>query len=67
MWFVEDIVLFSEWRDEPQRMPQELRSESSAEGLKVNMKKSKVTGDRHSESLPIRLGNEALEEVDEYN
>lgn len=65
--FADDIVLISESGEDLQRMIQDLHSESSAVGLKINMKKSKVMSNCQAVRHAFRLGNEILEQVDEYN
>lgn len=56
--FADDIALFSKSGEHMQKMLQDLHSEGSIIGLKMNTKKSKAMSNRHAESLSFSLGNE---------
>ena len=65
--FADDIVLISDNAENLQEMLNDLNKESLKVGLKMNRSKTKVMYNDRAQRRVIRIDNETLEEVEEYN
>ena len=65
--FADDIVLISENPDELQAMLSDLNKESLKVGLKMNRSKTKVMYNDNTQRRVIKVEEEIIEEVQEYN
>ena len=65
--FADDIILISETPEELQIMLNDLNRESLKVGLKMNRSKTKIMFNRNANKLNIKLEDEDLEQVEEYN
>ena len=65
--FADDIILISETPEELQVMLNDLNRESLKVGLKMNRSKTKVMFNRNANRLTIKIEDEDLEQVEEYN
>ncbi len=64
--FADDIVLLSNSGEDLEKIITDLHRESLKVALKMNMKKAKIMYNKHLIGRQIRIGNEALELVEEY-
>ena len=65
--FADDIVIVCETAEELQQMIEELHMACIGIGLKMNMKKTKVMFNNHAVKKEIKVVNDSLETVNEYN
>jgi Reverse transcriptase (RNA-dependent DNA polymerase) len=64
--FADDIVLIANNGEEAKAMLNELNQESNKLGMKINMKKTKVMYNDYTNIIPIHIGTQKVEKVNEY-
>ena len=64
--FADDIVLITNSGEEAQEMLNELNQESNKLGMKINMKKTKVMYNEYANTMPVQVGPQEVEQVNEY-
>ena len=64
--FADDIVLISNNGEEAQEMLNELNRESNKLGMKINMKKTKVMYNDYTNIIPVHVGTQEVEKVNDY-
>src|SRR5438477_12359502 len=64
--FADDIVLITNSDEEAQEMLNELNQESNKPGMKINMKKTKVMYNEYANTMPVQVGPQEVEQVNEY-
>ena len=62
----DDIILITNSGEEAQEMLNELNQESSKLGMKINMKKTKVIYNEYANIIPIKVGTQEVEQVNDY-
>ena len=64
--FADDIVLISNNGEEAQEMLNDLNRESNKLGMKINMKKTKVMYNDYTNIIPVHVGTQEVEKVNDY-
>src|SRR5271154_2961896 len=64
--FVDDIVLIGNNGEDAKEMLNGLNRESNKLGMKINMKKTKVTYNEYANIILVHVGTQKVEKVNEY-